>query len=333
MRPATAEDADEWQRVVESSPEGTLFHSMGWLRAIEQTGGRQLIPLVAEQDGAIIGIAPVFVHARLGFSLYSAPAQKSLVGPLGPVFAHRTAAGAPADERLCLSFLDAIFGYLQRSARRGMLVMKAVLPYGGARAATWRGLRVAPRYTYVVLLDRSPEAILASFAERSRKYVRRAERMGLTCRISPDLADARRVRHLITSRYREQGFGAPFSDDYLAALWAQFGGRQLWSSCVEKDGEFVTGMLCVESDRTLCCISGAPRFNFEGHSVNEFLHWNTMRLAQARGMQEYDLMGANTQRLIDFKMKLRPELREYFHIESDGILPMAARFAYARALR
>lgn len=332
LRPATAADLEQWNDVVEQSPEGTPFHRLEWLRAIETVSGERFAPLVGEARKGLVGVLPLFEKGRMGLTLLTSPPAKSLIQALGPLVVH-SGAGTVDDERMVMSFLEPAFRHLAARGARTLVSIKARLPLGGARAATWSGFRVTPVYTYGVPLDRPADEVVGSFATRARRSVRDAERLGLTLRASAEHADALRIYALISARYHEQGMRAPYSERYLEAFWTAAAPQRLAALCVERDGEFVTGMLVAHQGETLFCISGAPRMEVEGVSVNEFLHARAMGWARDQGVRWYDLVGANTPRLLEFKRKLRPVLRESYLVESDSFVAWSAKRLYQGALR
>lgn len=52
VRPLEQGDVDSWQRYVSSRPGATLYHQIGWKRAIEDTYGHKPHYLLAEEAGA-----------------------------------------------------------------------------------------------------------------------------------------------------------------------------------------------------------------------------------------------------------------------------------------
>ncbi|MGB6833424.1 MAG: FemAB family XrtA/PEP-CTERM system-associated protein [Candidatus Acidiferrum sp.] len=67
--------AARWDEFVYSQPGGSLFHLMGWKRAIEKTFGFQSCYYYAERDGQITGILPLFLVNNwiIGRCLHSVP--------------------------------------------------------------------------------------------------------------------------------------------------------------------------------------------------------------------------------------------------------------------
>lgn len=59
VRKATDADAQHWDAFVESCDDATFFHRFGWARVNQRTFGHRPHYLLAERDGAIVGILPL----------------------------------------------------------------------------------------------------------------------------------------------------------------------------------------------------------------------------------------------------------------------------------
>src|SRR5437762_9623453 len=77
-------DALCWDAFVRSHPYGSPFHLMGWKASIEETFGYEPLYLIAEEDGRMRGVLPLFLVRSLlmGKALLSSPFAV-YGGPLG----------------------------------------------------------------------------------------------------------------------------------------------------------------------------------------------------------------------------------------------------------
>jgi len=68
-------NAAAWDRFVQVTPEATMFHLSGWARVISEVFGHSTHFVLAEQDGAVVGVLPLArMRTRLfGDSLISTP--------------------------------------------------------------------------------------------------------------------------------------------------------------------------------------------------------------------------------------------------------------------
>ena len=75
VRPLDDGTVPRWDAYVMAHPGATFFHRAGWKRVIEQAFGHRTHFLLAERDGAIVGVLPLAeINSRLfGHSLSSLP--------------------------------------------------------------------------------------------------------------------------------------------------------------------------------------------------------------------------------------------------------------------
>lgn len=71
----TPANAPAWDRFVQATPAATMFHLSGWQRVIAEAFGHSTHYVMAEQDGAVVGVLPLArMRTRLfGDSLISTP--------------------------------------------------------------------------------------------------------------------------------------------------------------------------------------------------------------------------------------------------------------------
>ena len=86
VRTAGAGDEPAWEAFVSGCPQATFFHRFGWQRVLQRAFGHGCHFLLAEQDGAVVGVLPLaqvrsllFGHklAGLPFCVYGGIAASS----------------------------------------------------------------------------------------------------------------------------------------------------------------------------------------------------------------------------------------------------------------
>ena len=76
----------EWESLVESRPDATLFHTMPWLRFQASLPGFTLAPLVVHHQGSKVGLFQLFVAKRGIFRTAASPRGIDYL-TLGPLVA------------------------------------------------------------------------------------------------------------------------------------------------------------------------------------------------------------------------------------------------------
>ena len=122
----------------------------------------------------------------------------------------------------------------------------------------------------------------------------------------------------LEDRYSQQGLRTPLPKGYLTLLRAALG-PDLVLLVGKRAGEFVGGAALVRLRDRMALWQGTLR-GPPGVPVNDFLVWESIRYARAHGCTEFELMGANTRRLTEFKSKFNPELKPYLELRRLSIL-------------
>jgi hypothetical protein len=77
------------------------------------------------------------------------------------------------------------------------------------------------------------------------------------------------------------------------------------------DGEFVGGILVLDDGDRVSRWQGGVRVDDTAIPANDLLDWRVMADGIERGRTEYDLVGADHERISDYKSKFAPELRPF----------------------
>src|SRR5579872_3968122 len=75
VRPYCDSDSGAWDEFVTSCPSATFFHRVGWRRILHDVFGLRPYYYLAERDGRIVGVLPLFYQRSLlfGRALISTP--------------------------------------------------------------------------------------------------------------------------------------------------------------------------------------------------------------------------------------------------------------------
>jgi hypothetical protein len=324
-------EADSWDSIVASSAQGTVFHTLAWLSAIEETCDCQLHRAIAYRGGHVVGVFPIFLVRRYGLSMLSSPPPKTAIPFLGPIYGNGSSSNRRKLESDWLEFTDAAVQFVQDNYRYQRLNLRVALPFGAARAFSWRGLSVRPSFTYVIPLERDLDEIRSACSSVIRRSISKCAGQGYQFQLCTE-ADVSRIYEQISKRYREQGLQPPYRKAYLDKLWSTIPRDRFAGFKLTKDGEYVTGMLCTIFNGTISFWSGLPRATMGGTYVNDFFHWKVIEWAKGKKLHTYDLVGANTANIAVYKSKFDPLLREYYQVTDDGLTGKLAHYLYRRFL-
>ena len=270
-------DCSAWDGFVTSRPDATFFHLAAWRDVISRAFRHCAHYAVAEQDGAIVGVLPLFqVKTRLfGHTLISNPF--CVYG--GPLAATPEASQALARHAIALRAklgASAVeFRYLEP-------------PQENFLDGTWQereGLYVTFRKAIVA----DDDANLKAIPRKQRAVVRKGIERGLSA-TSDNNVDA---LHAIYAR-SVRNLGTPvFSRRYFRILAETFAGQV--DVLTVRDGEDAVSSVLnfYWRDEVLPYYGGGTEAARSCYA-NDFMYWEVMRRAAARGARLFDFGRSKT---------------------------------------
>jgi FemAB-related protein (PEP-CTERM system-associated) len=267
--------APAWDRFVLAHPDGTFFHRAAWQGVIEAAFGHRTHYAFAERDGAITGVLPLGqVKTRLfGNSLISAPF--CVYG--GPLAADAESAAALASHA----------AGLRTPSGAGAVEFRYREPPGAAEAAVLDAAGwVARPGLYVTFrkpLAGADEANLKAIPRKQRAMVRKGMQRGLTSTVDRDTDRLHRI-------YAEsvRNLGTPvYAARYFRLLAAAFG-EDCDVLTVHDDGLPIAAVLNFYFRDEVLPYYGGGTAEARRRAGNDFMYWEVMRRAAARGCRVFD---------------------------------------------
>ena len=259
-------DAARWEAFVESSPEATFFHRLGWREVLEASFGHRTRYLVAERAGALVGILPLAEVKSLlfGHALVSLP----FCAVAGVV-----AADPEAAERL------------QRTARLlGERIGAAHLELRNPQPREPAWPRQALYAAFRRKLEPQADANLLAIPRKQRAMVRKGIKAGLTSVLD---AGVDRFFSLYADNVHRHGT-PPLPKRYFEKLRRTFGPAAEVLTVIDQAGRPVSSVFSFYfRDEVLPYYAGdcaAAR----DLAANDFKYWELMRRACERGVRVFD---------------------------------------------
>jgi FemAB-related protein (PEP-CTERM system-associated) len=266
LRPLEAAGTRAWDAFVYSRPDGTFFHLAAWRAVIERAFGHPTHYTVAEQDGAIVGILPL-AHVRtllFGNTLVSLPFCV-YGGPLA----------VDADAALAL---EAHADALMESTGAHAIEFRY-------RDQTDNGWIERPELyvTFRKPIAADEEKNLKAIPRKQRAMVRKGMQNGLVSVVTGETDVLHRV-------YGEsvRNLGTPvFSRRYFRLLAESFGGCYDVVIVLDRDRPIAGVMNFYYRDEVLPYYGGGTQ-EARQRAGNDFMYWEVMRRAAARGCRLFD---------------------------------------------
>lgn len=305
--------AAEWDAFVAQSPHGSAFATSWFLTAM----GEDVELLLVRSGGtAVLGCPVVRAEA------IPAPQPRPFTMYQGPMIS-RSASELPAHRRIPLvqSALEALVVWMaERYTRQSYSLHHR---WDDGRAIAWYnygkpGDRFAfsPRWTAVLDLARSShQEWIAGIRQNRQRDIRKAEKSGLTCRVSDDIAQLSRLYLLTFSR---QGIEVDNSNiDRLARLAAASLRAQsgFILGCFEGSGDTpVSANLIIHDSRAAYYLVGANDPAGRSSGAASLVMSECVRRCREMGLREFDFVGINSPARGDFKISFNGEPRLYFDV-------------------
>jgi hypothetical protein len=323
------EDGALWDRFVEESPDGSVFHKLAMLRIIERHSGYRLLPYGVYRREELIVLFPVFHKKNLVFGSVFAPPPQSCVPYLGPVMSASSVRAKPSTRE---SYLQTAVAEVDAEIRKlSPSYVRIQLPPGqfDIRPFKWHRYVEETNFTYFLDIDRPLEQILGSFDRNARRFIRDAGALGLEVRRSYDVATFCRI---MRDRYAEMKLTFPLlGERYLGEMLGTFPDNLRMYFLYRGDEIISLIVVIVYHGRMTYWMGNAKTgSDFAG---NEYLIWESIKRAQEEGCTQFEIQGAGDQRLWRFKSKFNPRLEICYALCQKDRRGQVAEWAYRHIKR
>jgi hypothetical protein len=317
-----------WDRFVDDSPHGTLFHRWKFLEIVERHSGFRLLPYGVYRGSELICVFPVFHKSYGGMRMVFSPPPRTQVPNLGPIMSPKYDGFRQSKKESYLyGAIDEINEEIAKLSPNYTFVSTA-LGMDDARPFQWSAYDVRVNYTYVLSLERSLEEIRGGFSPDCRQSIKACEKLPLAIK---QTSDVRTFYDIIHGRLEDKGLNpAILGEDYLKDILEAFpdNARMFFVYC----GEEITSVsLHCEYRGSLMFWMGNVNLRRDIPS-NEYAMWEFIKDAKARGFREVEFEGAALRQLCQYKAKFNPSLRQHYYIFKKDIRGSVAEWAYRNIL-
>ncbi len=261
-------DVDSWQRYVNSHPGATLYHDIGWKRAVEGSYGHKPYYLLAEEAGRIRGVLPMFLVRSVSLKkrLISVP-----FAPYGGILADNVATSdLLAGEAIKLAHtLGARYCELRDIQANNL--------YPGYKPVSYY-------VTDVVDLSPGMDRLWDGVNKNVKRKVNKGVKSGLTFRVGQDSDAVSGFYDLYAhtmSRLGTPVHGKAFFLNIQKHL-------PVYVANVEYEGKIISSLYLLRHKDTMIYGWGASRQEYLKLSANAFNYWNSMCFSHGLGLAKYD---------------------------------------------
>lgn len=327
MTIAIMTDSAEWDRFVEESPYGQLFHKWGFLELIARYSGYRLYPYGVYKGDELICLFPAFYRAKRGLRFLYSPPQQSLVYVpylgfvMSPVF-------DTLRQHKKENYLDIVSREVNREISRmkaNRISISSSPRLVDLRHFKWSGYRVEVGYTYVIDLKRSTQEIWNSFSKDCKKSIRDCEKKKLMLKPSDDVdAFIRLMRHDLAQK--DDTFFHRQDSQYLKDILARFPDNLKMSFLYDDDALVAAAINCEYKKHLLLWMCGK---DCSKGDYGEYLNWEFIRQAKDRGCELAENWGTEQKMLCVYKSKFNPVIMPSFALVKDDAFGRLASWTYS----
>lgn len=327
VRIAEDEELKKWDALIEASPYGTIFHLLGWLRIVEKHTNSKLYPLIGLKGEKVIGVFPLFYKRKGPFKMVFSPPPKTGVPYMGPVLLGYEKLKQEKKESLIIDFYTEVDKFIHDNFRPAYIYFK--LPPGlvDCRPFKWLGYQANPVYSYLLDISIGSPNLESDFSLQARRNIKKAEKDGLSAELGSK-EELLVLYKMLYDRYAEQGRKIPTSKNYLLDVFNKFFPDNLKVFVIRNQDDTVSaGVKLCYKDRIIDW-AGQPKTTIR--TANDFLHWSVMKWGVEHKLHYYEILGANTQSICQFKSKFNPALEIYFETKKSTTIGTVAEKIYTK---
>jgi hypothetical protein len=316
----------DWNDLVERSPQATPFHYRESLAVQADHADADLHLLAGYKGHEPVGIFPVFEKRRGGMTMAFSPAPGLWVTYLGPALLNYRKLKRRKRERRNKRFVQGCLDWIERELDPKHAQIRPGPDYRDVRPFEWNDYDIDVRHTYSVDLTPSEEEVLMSFSSDARSNIRTEGEYrvyeGGTREIEAIISQVR-------ARHDEQDENYGVTSQFVTDLYDRLPEGTVRPYACEIDGRIAGGMVALEFGDTVYRWQGGAKHDGD-LPVNDLVDWAIVTDAMDRGVEQYDLVGANEERICGYKAKFGPELRSYYTMEIGTAVTNALSSVYKK---
>ena len=319
-------DHHDWDDLVARSPQTTPFHYRDSLAVQADHANARVHPLVGYKGHEPVGVFPVFETQKGGMTMAFSPAPGLWVTYAGPALLNHRKLKRRKRERRNKRFVQGCLDWIDQRLNPKFTLVRPGPDYRDVRPFEWADFDIDVRHTYSVDLTPGEDDVLMSFSSDARNNIRTEGDYRV---YEGGTDEIRAIISQVRARHDEQDESYGVTPRFVADLYERLPEGTVRPYACEIGGEFAGGMVALESGDTVYRWQGGAKHDHD-LPVNDLVDWAIMTDAMDRGVEHYDLVGANEERLCGYKAKFAPELRSYYAMETGTAVTNALSSVYKK---
>ncbi len=318
-------DKDEyglWDRLVDISPCGTIFHKSFWLDNCSELLNKKFKIYGCFKNDQLIGGCSLFIYKlKRILRMASSTAEMTPYGGLillqSPGDKRRKQEQALGEivDSLCSAFDNEHFHYVR---------IAGPPEFVDVRPFVWNGWDSDIHYTYYLNLENDIEQ---GFSKGLRKDIGKAVKEEIKVK---KLTDPSILYDLFADTFKRQNLNPPVSKEFFHRITGLLESRNIggmWT--VETpSGEVICARVLLWDNKRAYAWAAGTHIAFRRAGANPFLLLAVLQDLKARGFKQIDLMQANTSEFAKYVSRFNPELVPYYSVKRTAGLAKIGKMVY-----
>jgi hypothetical protein len=327
VRAEIVTDGALWDRFVNASPYGELFHMWDQIHIAEKYSRFRLFPYGFFQGNELVCVLPLYFMKRYGLRMVQSPPPRLKMLYQGFVMGQDYDRLGEQD-RLCQ--LEDVVGAISKVVKKLRPNYTSIIAppgFSDIRPFTWAGYSNKVTYEYCMDMRTPIEELWNNVSKDCRYNIKTMKDKGLEIRDGGNVEEVINIMMNIIEPDHRPSF-PPQIIPYVNEMWEKYPDNLKVFFLYDGDEVLGSSIDIGFKDKYLFWIGGAKK----GYS--EFFNWETLMRARNGGYRWLRNLDADTRRLTLFKSKfnfgLETELNVY---KQDAIVQMALwSYSYLRRL-
>lgn len=303
-----------WDELVDSSPQGTIFHKSFWLNANSEFFNQKLRIIGCFEGDSLLGGCSFFVRTSRG--VFETATATCTLTPYGGFVIAPFNSDTKKSQGQWIRYEEVMRSLCSAISAERFDHIKLVNSPGfiDIRPLTWNGWQDQVFYTYSLDLASHDEAN----ASKSMKYnLRKASANNLAIK---QVLDASLFYELFSMTFERQNIKPPVQEEYFKKMFDLLRDQNscgMWIVETPEGEKACAHNIVWDNKRAYAWTAGS---NTELRSVraNVMLEWEIIKQFKERGFKEYNMFMGNLPQLTTYATNFNPQLAPYYGVEKSS---------------
>lgn len=304
-------DYQEWNSFMASWPQGSIFSTSFWMRAMEEATEKPFRIYGCYRKDELVGGLALQVFKKGPFRVGAMPPLTPFTGIV--VRPDRTGKFSLQESRrkqimeVISDRLVSDFDFLTFSNHPCLRDL---------RPLKWKGWRIGVNHTYLVDM-RDPKKLWNSFDRSIRTQVRKAEGLGIEVFAGEDIS---KFYEIYRATFSHKGIRAPVGERFFARAYPLLREQRAAKIYFGQDskGEVISAYICVWDERRGYFWAGGTNPESRATQVTTLIYWSILKDI-SQFLPEVDLNGGNTPSIAMFQRNFATSLEPYYQVEHASV--------------